>query len=211
MAAVASVNIDRPPMADETRPYTMKRRAEQQEQTRRRIAESAAELHEVLGPARTSISAIAERAGVRRSTVYRHFPDEESLFIACTSQWMASNAPPDIAAWGAITDPDERLHAALLELYGHYGRTQRMMENILRDEETMPIVKQMFTGFRDYLEGARKTLMAGRGHRGRARRRVSAAIGHALHFNTWDSLVREQGLDDFEAAELMCRLVADAR
>jgi AcrR family transcriptional regulator len=198
-------------MADETRPYTMKRRAEQQEQTRRRITESAAELHEARGPARTSISAIAERAGVRRSTVYRHFPDEESLFIACTSHWMEANMPPDLAAWGAIADPDERLRAALLELYGHYRRTQRMMENILRDEETMPIVKQMFLGFRDYLEGARKTLMAGRGQRGRARRRVSAAIGHALHFNTWDSLAREQGLDDSEAAELMFRLVSEAR
>ena len=87
-------------MADETRPYTMKRRAEQQEQTRGRITESAAELHEALGPARTSISAIAERAGVRRSTVYRHFPDEESLFIACTSHWMEANMPPDLAAWG---------------------------------------------------------------------------------------------------------------
>ena len=103
------------------------------------------------------------------------------------------------------------MRAALLELYGHYRRTQRMMENILRDEETMPIVKQMFSGFRDYLEGARKTLMAGRGQRGRARRHVSAAIGHALHFNTWDSLAREQGLDDSEAAELMFRLVSGAR
>jgi AcrR family transcriptional regulator len=198
-------------MADEIRPYRMKRRAEQQQRTRERIAASAAELHEKLGPSRTSISAVAERAGVRRSTVYRHFPDEESLFVACTSHWMASNMPPDLAAWAAIADPDERLRAALLELYGHYRRTQRMMENILRDEEAMPIVKQMFTGFRDYLEGARKTLMAGRGQRGRVRGRVSAAIGHALHFNTWDSLAREQGLDDSEAAELMCRLVAGAR
>jgi AcrR family transcriptional regulator len=198
-------------MAGETRPYKMKRRAEQQRRTRERIAASAAELHEELGPSRTSISAVAERAGVRRSTVYRHFPDEESLFVACTSHWAAANMPPDLAAWGAIADPDERLRIALLELYGHYRRTQRMMENILRDEEAMPIVKQMFAGFRGYLEDARKTLMAGRGQRGRPRGRVSAAIGHALHFNTWDSLAREQGLDDSEAAELMCRLVAGAR
>jgi AcrR family transcriptional regulator len=198
-------------VADEKRPYRMKRRAEQQERTRLRITESTVELHEKLGPSGTSISAVAERAGVRRSTVYRHFPDEESLFIACTSHWMAANMPPDLAAWAAIDDPLDRLRTALTELYGHYRSTQAMMEHILRDEETMPVVRQMFTGFRDYLEAARKTLMAGRGERGAARRRVSAAIGHALSFAAWSSLVREQGLDDPEAVELMCRLLAAAR
>jgi AcrR family transcriptional regulator len=174
-------------MADQRRPYRMKRRAELEELTRRRITESAVELHGTVGPSRTSISAVAERAGVRRSTVYRHFPDERALFAACTAHWTASNPVPDLERWAAIENPDERLRSALEELYAHYGRTEPMMDNILRDEATMPTVKQMFRGFRDYLVLAGETLMAGRRARGRTRRRARAAIGHALAFSTWRS------------------------
>ena len=96
-------------MSDQKRPYRMKRRAELEEQTRRRITESAVELHEEVGPAHTSISAIAERAGVRRSTVYRHFPDEEALFDACSSHWRTANPPPDPARGRrSTTPPSER-------------------------------------------------------------------------------------------------------
>jgi AcrR family transcriptional regulator len=197
-------------MTDQKRPYLMKRRAELEARTRLRITESAVELHGTLGPSRTSISAVAERAGVRRSTVYRHFPDEAALFAACTAHWMASNPAPDLGRWAAIDDPTERLRAALEELYTHYRRTERMMDNILRDEATVPVVKRMLGGYRDYITAAHDTLMGGRRARGRARRRVLAAIGHALAFATWRSLVREQRLDDSQAADLMCRLVAAA-
>lgn len=197
-------------MADQKRPYRKKRRAELEAQTRRRITESAVELHGTLGPARTSISAVAERAGVRRSTVYRHFPDEAALFTACTSHWMASNPMPDLARWAAIEDPDERLRSALVELYAHYRGTEGMMDNVHRDETTMPIVKRMLGRYRDYIAAARDVLLDGRHARGRARQRVRAAIGHALAFLTWRSLVREQGLDERRVADLMCRLVAVA-
>ena len=90
----------------------MKRRAESQQQTRRRITESAVELHGTLGPARTSMSAVAAHAGVRRSTLYRHFPDEAALFDACTAHWAQANPPPDLAGWSTVDDPDERLAAA---------------------------------------------------------------------------------------------------
>ena len=69
-------------MTVERRKYEKKRRAELEADTRRRITETAVELHGTVGPARTSISAVAERAGVRRSTLYRHFPDEAALFDA---------------------------------------------------------------------------------------------------------------------------------
>ena len=197
-------------MATQTRPYRMKRRAELEELTRRRITESAVELHGTLGPSRTSISAVAEHAGVRRSTVYRHFPDELALLAACTAHWMASNPVPAIERWATTDDPDERLGSGLEELYAYYRRTQGMLDNILRDEATMPNVMRMFRGFRDYLALAGDALMAGRRVRGRARRRVRAAIGHALAFSTWRSLVCEQGLSDPQAADLMCRLVAAA-
>ena len=198
-------------MTDQKRPYRKKRRAELEEGTRRRITESAVELHTTLGPSRTSISAVAERAGVRRSTLYRHFPDEAALFAACTKHYMGANPLPDPERWAAIDDPDERLAVALEELYAHYRRTRGMMENILRDEETMPIVKQMFSGFRGYLAAAHEALMDGRRARGRARDRVRAATGHALAFSTWRSLAVEHGLDDRQAVDLMCRLVGVAQ
>jgi len=196
-------------MADQKRPYRKKQRAELEAQTRRRITESTVELHRTLGPARTSISAVAERAGVRRSTVYRHFPDEAALFAACSAHWTALNPPPDLTGWAAIEDPDERLRSGLAQLYAYYRGTERMMENLLRDEATMPIIKRLFVVFRDYLSAAHETLMPGRPTQGRAEQRARAAIGHALAFATWRSLTREQGLDDTQAADLMCRL-ADA-
>jgi AcrR family transcriptional regulator len=194
-------------MADQKRPYRMKRRAELEEATRRRITESAVELHGTLGPSRTSISAVAERAGVRRSTVYRHFPDEPALFAACSAHWAAANPVPDLERWAAIEDPDERLRRSLEELYAFFRRTQGMLDNLLRDESTVPSVKRLFGGFHDYLTAARDILMAGRRARGRARQRTQAAIGHAVAFTTWRSLASEQELDDRQAADLMCRLV----
>jgi AcrR family transcriptional regulator len=197
-------------MADQKRPYRMQRRAELEEATRRRITESAMELHGTLGPSRTSISAVAERAGVRRSTVYRHFPDEKALFAACSAHWRAVNPTPDLDRWGTIEDPDERLRMGLQDLYAFYRRNERMLDNLVRDEALMPTVRGTFKGFRAYLAGARDMLMACRRGRGRARQRQQAAIGHALAFPTWRSLAREQELDDAAAADLMCRLVAAA-
>src|SRR5438034_9663481 len=104
-ASARCVNIQWTAMTDQKRPYRMKRRAELEERTRRRITESAVALHGTVGPARTSISAVAERAGVRRSTVYRHFPDEPALFAACSAHWRAANPRPDLERWSAIEDP----------------------------------------------------------------------------------------------------------
>lgn len=197
-------------MADQKREYRMIKRAEAERRTRMRITESTVALHETLGPARTSVSAVARRAGVRRSTVYRHFPDEHSLFSACTSYWTAANPFPDMNRWKTIDDSAVRLMSALRELYAHYRRTEHMVSNILRDEATMPIVRRMLKGYRDYLSAARDALMIGRAVRQPARHQVFAAIGHALTFGTWRSLAREQGLTDSQAAGLMCRLVAAA-
>jgi AcrR family transcriptional regulator len=197
-------------MTDEKRPYRKKRRAEAEAETRLRITESAVALHGTLGPSRTSMSAIAEHAGVRRSTLYRHFPDEDAVFDACSAHWIEANPRPDPGAWAAIGDPAERLQVALSELYAYYRRTEGMLANLHRDEAVVPMVAERFSRFHEYLAGAREVLMAGRALRGRARARVFGAIGHALSFATWRSLVREQGLDDEAATDLMCRLVAAA-
>jgi AcrR family transcriptional regulator len=193
-------------MTDEKRPYRKKRRAELEEQTRLRITEAAVELHGTVGPSRTSMSAIAELAGVPRSTVYRHFPDEAAIFAACSAHWAAANPPPDITAWAAIDDPDDRLRSALLELYVFYRGTQAMFDNLHRDEALVPSVQRTFAAFRSYLEAARETLAGGR-----APRRVRAAIGHAIAYPTWRSLAVEQGLDDRTAADLMRALIGASR
>jgi AcrR family transcriptional regulator len=193
-----------------TRGYRMRRRAELQEQTRLRITEAAVELHGTLGPARTSVKAVAELAGVERATVYRHFPDERALFHACSGHWLAANPPPDPAAWAAMSDTDARLRAALGELYAYYGATQEMLGNLLRDAATVPIVAELMGARQARVDAMREALLRGRPERGRARRDVRAAIGHALAFSTWSSLVREEGVADARAVRLMCDLVAAA-
>ena len=197
-------------MTDQSRQYRMRRRAEAQQETRRRITESAVELHGTLGPSRTSMSAVAEHAGVRRSTLYRHFPDEAALFDACSAHWGAANPPPDIGAWAAIDSPAARLSTALDELYAFYSRVAPMLENLIRDEQTVPLIRERFAGFHGYLDAAADTLMAGRGLRGATRRRVRAVLGHAVAFSTWRSLTAEQGIEAKEARVLMCALVEAA-
>jgi len=197
-------------MSDKRRPYKMKRRAEQEAQTRQRITESAVELHGTLGPANTSMRAVAEKAGVPRSTVYRHFPDEEALFGACSAHWAAENPPPDVSRWEKIDDPGERIRTALEELYAYYRRAGGMIEKLLRDEATVAMVAELFAPFHDFMAAIAEILMRGRGLRGKARDRVRAAIGHAVSFRTWQQLTGEGGLGDEEAAELMRRLVAAA-
>jgi AcrR family transcriptional regulator len=197
-------------MSDKKRPYKMKRRAELEAQTKQRITESAVELHGTLGPAHTSMKAVAERAGVPRSTVYRHFADDEALFGACSAHWAAENPPPDVSQWQKIHDPDERLEAALDELYAYYRRAGDMLDKLLRDEAQVPIVAKLFAPYHQLMEAVTEILMRGRGMRGKARDRTCAAIGHAISFRTWQQLTEEASLGDGEAAELMRRLATAA-
>ncbi len=192
------------------RTYRKRRRAELEEQTRRRITEATVELHGSVGPARTTVSAVAERAGVQRATVYRHFPDEDRLFAACSSHFMAENPVPDPGAWAAIADPDRRLRKALTDLYVWYGRTEWMLEKTTRDVAVVEALAPSMAEFAGYLAAAREVIVQGRPERGARRRRARAAVGHALAFHTWRSLVREQGLGQEEAVELMAGLVIEA-
>src|SRR5262245_57102540 len=153
--AESCVKIGATAMSDQKRTYRMKQRAESQEATRRRIVESAVELHERLGPARTTMAAVAEHAGVRRSTLYRHFPDEAALFVGCSAHWNALHPPPDLAGWQHVSDPRERLVGALTELYGWYRGTGTMLDSLLRDESVVPAVRLQFGAFHGYLDAAR--------------------------------------------------------
>ena len=192
------------------RRYRKRRRAQLEEETRLRITEAAVELHGSVGPARTSISAVADRAGVQRATVYRHFPDEDALFAACSSHWLAQHPLPDPAAWTKIEDPDERLRTALRELYDWYDRGDYMLENTTRDLALVPALRPSMDAFRGWLDGANDAILRGRPERGARRRRLRAAVGHALAFETWRSLVRHQGMSQSETIELMEALAAAA-
>src|SRR5688572_23043788 len=131
------------------------------EATRRRITEAAMELHGSVGPARTTMSAVAERAGVQRQTVYRHFPTEDDLFDACSGHFAETHPRPDVDAWRAVADPAERLEAALDELYAYYEGTEAMYTNLLRDETLVAPVGARLPRFRAYLDGAARVLAAG--------------------------------------------------
>jgi AcrR family transcriptional regulator len=189
------------------RRYTKRRRAEREDETRRRITEATMELHETVGPARTTVSGIAALAGVQRATVYRHFPDEAALIAACSGEWTARNPRPDLDAWAAIEDPDARLRTGLDELYAWFERTEPMVERISRDAAVVEALREPLARAGAWFVAAAEVLAAGRPPAdGRAR----AAVAHAVAFDTWRSLVRRQGLSRAEAVELMVRLAACA-
>ena len=187
------------------RRYTLRQRAEAQQATRARIVEATMALHEQLGPAQTTISAIAERAGVQRLTVYRHFPDDAALFQACTSTWIERHPPPDPAAWAGIPDASARLQAALNAVYRYYRATQRMWAVSFRDEAEVPALRGPMQAFRTYLDTIRADLLAALAPPpDEPARMVRSTLGHALSFQAWASLAKQEGLDD----ETMAGLVA---
>jgi len=189
-----------------TRKYRKRKRAEAEQETRRRIAQALVDLHGSVGPARTTVQAVAERAGVQRATVYRHYPDEPAMFAACSAHWAAENPFPQPKPWTAIRDAGERARTALSELYAFYGRNERMLSNTTRDEALVPALRPSMEAYRACLGAALEAIVCGRSERGARRRLLRAAVSHALSFRTWQSLVREQGLSDEEATALMTRL-----
>jgi AcrR family transcriptional regulator len=192
----------------EKRKYEMKKRAERHRETRRRIVEATVELHRTRGPANTTISEIAQRAGVNRLTVYNHFPDTTDLLKACSRSWTERHPAPDPTPWAQISDPQERLRTALADLYGFYARTEPMRANVLRDAQTMPELAALLEGtVVPYLEEARSLLAEGWEVRQQGRRRLLATLALALDFHTWRSLERGSGLSRKEAVETMLEAV----
>lgn len=193
-----------------SRPYRKRRRAELEQHTTRRITEATVALHREVGPAKTTISAVAERAGVQRLTVYRHFSDERQLVHACSAHWSAEHPPPDPSPWPEIADPEQRLRRALEAFYAYYASDEAMIGNVLRDAPSMPALAETIAGFPDYLAAVVEVLAAGWAARGRRRELLLAAIGHVLDFETWRSLERRQGLDRARAIALAVGMVRAA-
>ncbi len=198
-------------MTENKRKYEMKKRAERQRETRRRIVEATVELHRTQGPANTTISEIAKRAGVNRLTVYNHFPDITDLLRACSKSWTERHPAPDPTPWAQISDPQQRLRAALNELYGFYARTEPMRANVLRDAQTMPELAALLEGsVVPYLGAVRDLLAEGWKVGEEGRKRLLAMLKLAIDFHTWRSLERESGLSRKEAAETMLEAVRSA-
>jgi AcrR family transcriptional regulator len=196
-------------MSRETKPrrkYELKKRAQEMAETHRRITEAAIELHGTVGPSRTTMSAVAKRAGVERRTLYRHFPTEAELFEACSTHYFTANPWPDLATWRAIRDPRQRLERALDELYAYYERTEPMYRNVLRDAELVDSACDAVAPLREYLDEAAEILTVGRRVRGRRRQLLAGAVRHALDFSTWRSL-STNGIARADAAKLITALI----
>ena len=189
-----------------SRTYTLKRRAQAQEKTRQRIIEAAVELHSTQGPSRTTVSAIAAKAGVQRLTVYRHFPDEEALFAACSGHVFAQDPPPDPEAWRAVTSPAERLWRALGDLFAYYRRNRQLYRVMTRDAD-MPVLRKPAQRRREQMVRSVDVLCGDWPADSTATKRlVRAAIAHAVQFSTWDSLTSQE-LSDGEAVDMLVGMV----
>jgi AcrR family transcriptional regulator len=192
------------------RPYRKRRRAQSEEETRRRITEAAVELHGTVGPANTKMTELAERAGVSRMTVYNHFPTEADLFAACSSHWASQNPFPDPSGWTDVADPRVRLVTGLEELYGWYGSNQGMLENVLRDAYVVPSLGQLMD---DFWGGYMKDVVRGLAHGWSVDQEDTAAFEPMLRvvvdFNTWQLLTRFR-LNHRAAAQLAAGMVTGA-
>ena len=191
------------------RKYELKKRAEEMAETHLRITEAAIELHGTVGPSRTTMSAVAKRAGVERRTLYRHFPTEADLFEACSTHYFAANPWPDLDSLRAIRDPQPRLRRALDELYAYYERTAPMFSNVLRDAELVDFARDAMGPLHAYLDTVAEILIVGRRARGRRRDVLRGALRHALAFSTWRSLTAN-GIGRSDAAQLVTALVERA-
>jgi AcrR family transcriptional regulator len=185
----------------------MTRRRQQLDAMSQRIAEAAFELHATVGPAQTSISAVAERAGVQRHTVYHHFPDMTSLMRACTEHGMQVTRTPEATPWRAIEDPTIRLRHGLGELYAYYRANAQLLGNIIRDLPLMPGVGGS-EAFVDRMGELFGVLADGWPGDVATQRLRMVTIGHAMAYETWRSLT-DKGLSDTEAVDLMVGLVAN--
>jgi AcrR family transcriptional regulator len=188
------------------RPYTLKKRAEGQAETRQRIVEAAVELHGEFGPLRTSFSMVAERAGVQRHTLYAHFPDDRSLLMACSGHNLEQNPRPDAEPWRKVEDRSERLRIALSEVYAWYAKNEKMTAAILRDLEVSPLLQEIAKiRIAPFYKAYDEVL----GEKLNANQRSMLTV--ALNFHTWRALARESGLSSKAAAQLMAQAIIGAK
>src|SRR4051794_4935646 len=188
------------------RKYEQRERAEKQAETRRRITAATAELHQEVGPAKTTVADVARRAGVSRVTVYNNFPEEYDLVAACQGHWLEEHPLPDLSAALAREDPGERVRAVLRDFYAWYRETERMAVNVRRDRELVPALDRLMSETADRAQDALADALAAGFGRGK---RVRATVALALDMWAWRRLARG-GLSDRAAADPMGELVGCA-
>jgi AcrR family transcriptional regulator len=196
------------------RKYELKARADAQEATRRRITEATVALHQEVGPAKTTISEIAKRAGVQRLTVYNNFPDETSLLGACSAHYVAEHPPPDPASWAAVRDPARRTLAALAAVYAYYRETEPMTGKVMRDAQVMPALAAIVeAAYLPYMLAVRDDLAGAweRSRGGEPEARLRAVLGLAMRFETWSALAHDEGMTDEDAADLKVEMARASR
>ena len=177
----------------------MRRRAESQGETRRRIVEAALQLHRMLGPARTPLSAVAAAAGVQRHTLYRHFPTPESLFKACGEHFAATSGRPDPARWSELPATRERARVILADLYAWYAGNADAVGRALRDSDQVPVGSGVHN-----LQAAAVDLLAGRAQRRRAAARMMVSFG------AWSALTEDGAMAPAAAAKLAAEMLEAA-
>lgn len=187
------------------RKYEQSKRLRQQEETRQRIVRAAVELHAAVGPARTSVKAVAERAGVQRNTFYRHFPDDRTLINACSALFEDQNPFPDSATWADEPDPLRRVELALTEVYAYWEAHEQLVGNVLRDAETEDLVRQVSQdSWGAGVANIRDSILEAWPARARTPE-LAALLDLAFSFRTWQSLVRHSGLEPHAAIGVMTR------
>ena len=189
------------------RKYTKTLRAEQQDETRERIVEATVKLHEELGPANTSIKAIAEAAGVQRLTVYRHFPDDASLFEACSTHYLGLHPPPNMEGWVGIHNASERSYTALLAFYRYYRQTEKMWSVAYRDVDKLEALQVPMGQFEAYIDMVSDDLVKAWNQTHNTKKQLQITLRHALRFSTWQSL-KNAKLKDEKIVELVQTWVA---
>lgn len=192
------------------RRYRQQVRAASSAATRQRIVDATLALHQELGPAMTTVAAIARRAGVPRMTVYRHFPDEGSLFDACSGTYAIEHPPPDFGAALSERDPIERLRAVLATLHAYYRATEPMTAQLLRSAETHAPTRERMRAYRELIEMTSAMLTQSLVADAQRRHVIAAAVRHALSFATWQSLASDGGLTDAQVSELLVGLIRAA-
>jgi AcrR family transcriptional regulator len=189
-----------------TRRYTLRKRAEQQAETRRRIVEAAIELHGTVGPANTTLSMIAERAGVQRHTLYAHFPDERSLSLACSGLHFERQPMPDAAAWRDIRDQRKRLTTGLRAIYDWYERNEALVACVVRDAEIHPLTREIVElRFAPFMIAWNEVLGA------KLTAKQRAMLQLALSFHTWRTLARDAGLKQAATVDAMVQAIESAK
>ena len=182
------------------RRYELGRRAQKQMETRRRIVEAAVDLHGTLGPARTSVMQIAERAGVQRHTFYAHFPNERDLLLACSGLTLERDPLPDLSDVRKLPAGAERVRKGLEQFYGWFERNAQLVSAVMRDAQYHEVTRETVElRIGPALADAAQLL----GERLDERSRVLLDL--ALDFGCWRQLSRTQ--DVKQAAELMSAAV----